>query len=599
MGIRHLDGQVDLLDFLLDEVNTVPALAGFGDAEHLEVKSAKTGKKTAKPQKEQVVVPPQGKVAAKERLISEYLKKDEVIRSLVKQRQSKIRQFSVNKILDCITNTTYDYCKEQNYGIGISSNTIADKVVGNIALHLKRRFFPEVDGKEETQGFYNKSMELYETFTPELKSVVAFMPCDRDDFMDANLVAKKKSNAIIWHYTGKSEECDEILVFTPTTLRKGAIGSRYRITRSGIRHTSKRFRDGYRFLAGLLVIDYAIREYRRIENISEAERKEDVIYNRLAMLFNPCRKLFVNAKNILAAKVYDFLGYSYKLIPDEQRSYSNHLHTFGELMYGTPGIDVLTSTWGIGAVVSLFMLLVDEYRTEKSVAEFDKERADYALSFMTKHSIPKSIAIGMSQSLFNEYFGYVEFDEICELKKMEEVALEYEALANVFFTADKFNDVSLRFRRLGNHHASGLYYPAFKCICVDVNSPSSFVHEFFHMLDYSGREQENSKAYSRRFSFESLYNMYCGLIKEALGDVKLQGKYNLEYYTTPTEVFARCGEIYMAEVLKVSNALCQPVWGFAYPKTDAFISEVTSYFDEFMSEKFGFSREEYEKVSAV
>ena len=108
---------------------------------------------------------------------------------------------------------------------------------------------------------------------------------------------------------------------------------------------------------------------------------------------------------------------------------------------------------------------------------------DYARSFQTKKNIPQKYIKAMAKSGFNEYFGYVEFDEECDLALMEELYKEYGAFAKEL-KVQKFPEVSLRFRKLGNHKASGLYYYTLKCLCVDVRFPGSFVHEVGHAIDY-------------------------------------------------------------------------------------------------------------------
>ncbi|MCR5837009.1 MAG: hypothetical protein K6G88_10930 [Lachnospiraceae bacterium] len=204
---------------------------------------------------------------------------------------------------------------------------------------------------------------------------------------------------------------------------------------------------------------------------------------------------------------------------------------------------------------------------------------DYARSFQTKKNIPNATVKAMKNSRFNNFFGFVEFDELVDLKKIEEIEKEFEAF-NLFLFGEKglvTKNVELRFRRLGNHKAAGLYYPFFNCICIDINNPGSFVHEYGHMLDYT-----NGNA-SEKAEFYSLRELYCDAMKRAVKeqDIKLKGKYNMDYYSTPTEVFARCFELYMFYCRKMSNNILKDIDGFAYPNDELFLKHVDKYFTAF------------------
>lgn len=206
-----------------------------------------------------------------------------------------------------------------------------------------------------------------------------------------------------------------------------------------------------------------------------------------------------------------------------------------------------------------------------------KSQSSYAKSFMTKKNIPERVLKAMQNSKFNEYFEYVEMDEDTDIEKVEALAREFEAFAE-FFCFGK-ESVDLRFRKLGNHKAAGLYYPGLKCLCVDIRHPDSFAHEYFHLLDYEkGR-------LSRKASFSRVLDKYSTLVKKAAEDkgveAVLKGKYDLHYYLHPSEVFARCGELYLQEVLGFSFSMLKPQdnESFAYPKDMELLEMIASYYD--------------------
>lgn len=215
----------------------------------------------------------------------------------------------------------------------------------------------------------------------------------------------------------------------------------------------------------------------------------------------------------------------------------------------------------------------------------DRERAEkeYALSFETKKNIPKKTVEAMSNSKFNDYFGFVEFDELTDLNKIIEIENEFRCfMRTVFGEIKQTKNIALRFRRLGHHKASGLYYPTMGCICIDIGTPSSFVHEYGHMIDYEFNTEKIP--YSESNSFRGLFFLYCSLFEENIKDKKdkLKGKYNVKYYETPTEVFARCFEIFVHRIIGMNNSIIGECAGFAYPEDKELEKMINDYFTEIL-----------------
>ena len=148
----------------------------------------------------------------------------------------------------------------------------------------------------------------------------------------------------------------------------------------------------------------------------------------------------------------------------------------------------------------------------------------------------------------------------------------------------RYPEVSLRFRKLGNHKASGLYYYTLKCLCVDVRSPGSMVHEVGHMIDY------HLDHISIKYEFQRIFDRYESLLKDYVRNNKgndtaiLTGKtkYNLSYYLQPTEVFARCFEMYVVKCRNIDNSLCKPQGGFAYPEDAILLSSIQEFYDRIL-----------------
>ena len=251
--------------------------------------------------------------------------------------------------------------------------------------------------------------------------------------------------------------------------------------------------------------------------------------------------------------------------------------------WGIPTLPAIYSDLWIWALGALWQKSGQTVKTVRYLRELQK--SSRATVWMTKKNIPKKITDEMQKSAFNDYFGYVEFDETVDVKKAKIIADEFIAFRETYLRSFDTSRVSLRFRRLGNHKATGLYFPNINCLCVDVGSPSSFVHEFGHCIDYLCG---GDSALSDQGTFYPVYSRYRRMLLDFLAkkdneDIKrrLKGKYNLQYYLLNSEVFARCFEIYCTRVLEIKNSICKPEerMYFAYPEDDKLLKLITDYFD--------------------
>jgi hypothetical protein len=202
------------------------------------------------------------------------------------------------------------------------------------------------------------------------------------------------------------------------------------------------------------------------------------------------------------------------------------------------------------------------------------QQSSHARSFETKKGIPKNIVESMEASSFNKYFYYVELDQDCDAKNVEEIAMEFKTFHDTYFPNLTTDNTSIRFRKLGNHKAAGLFYPSVNCICVDLSYPSSLVHEYGHCIDYNFGNLSNSTEFSK------VLDRYSELLKGNAATKELKGKYDLGYYLTPTEVFARSFEMYVTRELKVQNSICKQddKTMFAYPKDEILMKDIMDFF---------------------
>jgi hypothetical protein len=219
----------------------------------------------------------------------------------------------------------------------------------------------------------------------------------------------------------------------------------------------------------------------------------------------------------------------------------------------------------------------------------EREHNSTARVFQTKKNIPQKVLKEMETSVFNDYFGYVEFDEDCDLEKIRIIADEFIAFKETFLDSFDSSSVQIRFRKLGRHRAAGLYFPMLRCLCVDISSPSSFVHEFGHCIDHT--YLKGCKNLSDMPEFEKAYRQYCYLLEHSIATdpelkARLKGKYDLSYYETPTEVFARCFEMYFVRQKELSVSICSATseMDFAYPESELLDKYVSIYFDKLLAE---------------
>ena len=104
----------------------------------------------------------------------------------------------------------------------------------------------------------------------------------------------------------------------------------------------------------------------------------------------------------------------------------------------------------------------------------------------------------------------------------------------------------LRMRLLGKHRATGLYVPAYNSVCIDLRDTSSAVHELSHQFDIGVKG-----SISTGEEFRPIYTHYAKNLE--VPKTNSTSKYNYDYYTQPSEVFARGFEIYASEKLGIEN----------------------------------------------
>ena len=216
--------------------------------------------------------------------------------------------------------------------------------------------------------------------------------------------------------------------------------------------------------------------------------------------------------------------------------------------------------------------------------------SECARAFETKKNIPDKILRVMNTSKFLNDFSYIEIDEETDISKFRIIEKEWTSVKKALNLSEALKDIKpeLRFRKLGKHRALGLYYPGLRCICVDTSSPSSFIHEMGHFIDYTNKVGQ----LSLRLEFFPLISEYKIAYKDYINNNKSNENINYlirkeSYFFTPTEIFARLLEIYLIDkgvktsFLKEKSQLTMDT---GYPViNDFFMNLIRNYFDKLIT----------------
>lgn len=207
--------------------------------------------------------------------------------------------------------------------------------------------------------------------------------------------------------------------------------------------------------------------------------------------------------------------------------------------------------------------------------------------FETKRNIPNKILKEMRSSSLNSYFDFVEFDKDVDLEKVRTVVNEFVMINKRIFFDLKYPNKCVRIRKLGRHKASGLYFPALGTLTIDIRHPSSFYHEYFHMID------DILDDISGYYTFTDISDSYQKLLLEKINIDKEQGithfsktgKYNLNYYLKRCEIFARCGEIYLFRIRNIKSSLLKQdnSQRFAYPDDPELNRKIEKYYNNLLN----------------
>lgn len=168
-----------------------------------------------------------------------------------------------------------------------------------------------------------------------------------------------------------------------------------------------------------------------------------------------------------------------------------------------------------------------------------------ATAWMDKKNPDKVHQDLMRTTKLNKVFRKVEIDNDVDPSEYADFVRSYDEVKDKLPPIPEDRKPELRIRKLGKHHASGVFFPHNNTIAVDVHDSSSFVHEYGHYLDLVVKDSQ-----SLNREFQSITNDYSSRLKIPEGSGRKR-----DYYTTPTEVHSRFFEVYAHERLGISNRL--------------------------------------------
>lgn len=194
----------------------------------------------------------------------------------------------------------------------------------------------------------------------------------------------------------------------------------------------------------------------------------------------------------------------------------------------------------------------------------------------------------MADNEFNALFGEVEIDDRYCLNNYMTAEIDFEHIYRKLNLHRKqfARKLTFRVRKIKGNSVAGRYYPSHRTLVVGVNNMDSFIHELGHLMDYewSGTGKKGDMLNAQE-AFKPLYDLYVAHYMQ-YNTRTHGGKYSVKYYTNPTEVFARCFELYVARkfgdvvINETMEAYKKPYRAGTYPTENVLVlNEIDKYFN--------------------
>lgn len=188
----------------------------------------------------------------------------------------------------------------------------------------------------------------------------------------------------------------------------------------------------------------------------------------------------------------------------------------------------------------------------------------HAKFFQQKKNINKEKRQAMHKlsNLLKDYVKGVEIDNDVDLNKLNKLIPTIKETFPLLPKAQDGSKPILRFRKLRNLKAIGVYTCFNDTIALDFRSIGNitglqaFVHEYGHFLDYHSESETALSITDSKFVNGVLDPVVNYLKKFRNTGFMNQGKFGFDYLCTPTEVFARAFEVYVS-FLGLNNSLIE------------------------------------------
>lgn len=212
----------------------------------------------------------------------------------------------------------------------------------------------------------------------------------------------------------------------------------------------------------------------------------------------------------------------------------------------------------------------------------------HARFFETKKNISEEKLTAMKHfsNEWSEWLNDVEIDNDVDLGKLKSLSPELISVLKMLPKSTSGAKPILRFRKLQNHNALGMFTFYNNTIAIDfrkieglTNSGlESFVHEYGHFLDF------NTRSDNKLLSLSSQFKPILLASQNALRNQHQATGNKLTYLLTPTEIFARAFEYYIA-LSGYQGSLIKTLDVYQDPKDNRFACfaknkvDIFTYFD--------------------
>lgn len=397
-----------------------------------------------------------------------------------------------------------------------------------------------------------------------------------DDAKAVDLITRKYKATVQKVYQIIIEKADDILIL-------------YTVPSAKIPDSTRKYTFSPSFNTShikILDIHYIYGMLKTIDIVCEEIKDKEQFY--LSEEFSKA-SIFGNSYTTITAE--DILNLPFlsngSMLPTKKATYENFIRP----------IALTVDTIAVMQNVDINVELANKYTKETN--------SDCARAFETKKNIPRNVLDIMNSTTLLKDFSYVEIDEESDLSKYSSIEREWNLVRDLLSLDKYLKDTKpeLRFRKLGKHKALGLYYPTLKCMCIDTSSIASFMHEFGHFIDYTAGETQLSSTldfYPIIKNYKESYNRFIENNPNHESTDYLKRKKS--YYQTPTEIFARCLEIYLVNKgVKTSFLKENLEIGYGYVKVDDYFMDlINDYYSKLVlitSEKLKILNDRLENIA--